>query len=87
MAPKQNENGNFSESNMDRLRELTDLLTYDDNDTKELLVKVNDELAEIREELNNGKENTKKIDICKKKVESLISELRNNILKNVTKEQ
>lgn len=77
-------NGKNNSSNMERLRELNDILTYNHEDANELLIKVNDELADMKEELNNGKENNQKIEICRTKVDSLINKVRNS-LKNATK--
>lgn len=63
--------------NLERLQELNDLLTFGQGDEREeILIKVNDELKDIKKHLENGQSNIKKVDYCKEKINELISEIK-----------
>lgn len=63
-------------SNMDRLKEVTQLLDFDPEKDSDILLRINDELKEIKGYLDNGDANKIKVNICRNKIDQLINDLR-----------
>lgn len=79
---KNHQNGSVS-SNIERLRELTGIMTAEDTDVNDTLLLINDELKKIKKQLNDKKNDKEKLKECQDSINYLMGEIKSRMNDNI----